>query len=86
MYWLYLQVPDINMLVEIKDSKFTRDTSSMVLINNDFSAREEYILKSRLIKSQKEEINKINTEITDIRSDIFEVKKLLIQLLEGRNG
>jgi hypothetical protein len=74
------------MLVEIKDSKFTRDTSSMVLINNDFSAREEYILKSRLIKSQKEEINKINTEITDIRSDIFEVKKLLIQLLEGRNG
>ena len=74
------------MLVDIKDSKFKRDTSSMVLINNDFSAREEYILKSKLIKSQKDEINKINTEISDIRSDISDVKNLLIQLLEGRNG
>jgi hypothetical protein len=74
------------MLVDVKDTKFVRDSSSMVLINNDFSAREEYILKSKLIKSQKDEINKINTEISDIRSDILDVKKLLIQLLEGRNG
>ena len=74
------------MLVEIKDTKFVRDTSSMALINNDFSAKEEYFLKVMLIKSQKEEINKINTEISEIRSDMSDVKKLLIQLLEGRNG
>ena len=61
------------MLVDVKDTKFVRDSSSMVLINNDFSAREEYILKSKLIKSQKDEINRVKTEIDSLKQDMVEI-------------
>jgi gluconate kinase len=75
----------VNM-VKVEGTAFVRDTSTMALSNTDFTSRNEYFLKAKLIRTQKEEINKINTEITEIRSDISDVKNLLIQLLEGRNG
>ena len=73
-------------IVKVEGTSFVRDTSTMALSNTDFTSRNEYFLKAKLIRTQKDEINKINTEISDIRSDISDVKKLLIQLLEGRNG
>lgn len=73
-------------VVKVEGTSFVRDTSTMALSNTDFTSRNEYFLKAKLIRTQKEEINKINTEMSDIRSDISDVKNLLIQLLEGRNG
>jgi hypothetical protein len=75
------------MLVEVKESKFVRDTSSMVLINKDNSARDEYYQKVRLLKTQKEEINTIKDELHSLKNDMFEIKDLLSQLLgKGKNG
>lgn len=75
------------MFVEVKDSKFVRDTSSMALINKDNSARDEYLTKVRMVKYQKEEINKMKTEISSIKDDVFEIKDILRQLLgKGTNG
>ena len=75
------------MLLDVKDTKFVRDTNSMALINNDNRSKEEYYEKVRMIKAQKEEINNIKSEMAEIRSEISEVKELLIQLLgKGRNG
>ncbi len=75
------------MFVNVKDSKYVRDTNSMALINNDSSAREDYLMKSKILKSQKEEINNIRIEVSSIKNDIDEIKKLLVQLLgKGTNG
>lgn len=75
------------MLLQVNDTNYVRDTNSMALINNDRSAREEYLNKSKAVKSQKEEINSIKTEITSIKSDVNDIKELLKQLIgKGNNG
>lgn len=75
------------MLLEVKDTKFVRDTNSMALMNKDNSARDEYYAKVRMLKHQKEEINSLKVEISSIKDDISDIKHLLAQLLgKGRNG
>ena len=81
VYWLYHLVLVIDMLVDVQDSKFARDTSSMALINNDYSAREEYYSKVRMMTTHKTEINRLNAEVSDMKSELGEVKDLLKQLL-----
>ena len=82
---LYLQV--LNMLVEVKESKFVRDTKSMALINKDNSARDEYYSKVKMLTVQKEEINNIRAEVSTVKNDIEEIKKMLTQLIgKGENG
>jgi septal ring factor EnvC (AmiA/AmiB activator) len=72
------------MLVKVNDSNFVRDTNSMALLNTDSSAKEEYLMKSRLIKSQKEEISKINNEISSLKTDISDIKSMLVQILSDK--
>jgi hypothetical protein len=75
------------MLVEVKESKFVRDTKSMALINKDNSARDEYYSKVKMLTVQKEEINNIRAEVSTVRNDIEEIKKMLTQLIgKGENG
>ncbi len=75
------------MLVEVKESKFVRDTKSMALINKDNSARDEYYSKVKMLTVQKEEINNIRAEVSTVRNDIEEIKKMLKQLIgKGENG
>ena len=81
----FLQV--LNMLLEVKDSKFIRDTKSMALINKDNSARDEYYSKVKMLSIQKEEINNIRAEVSAVKNDIKEIKELLSQLIgKGENG
>jgi hypothetical protein len=59
----------------------------MALINNDRSAKEEYLNKTMMVKRQKEEINNIKTEISSIKNDVNDIKDLLKQLIgKGGNG
>ena len=75
------------MLLEVKDSKFIRDTKSMALINKDNSARDEYYAKVKMLTIQKEEINKIRAEVSTVKNDIEDIKKMLTQLIgKGENG
>lgn len=74
-------------LVQIPGTNYYRDTESMALINKDANGLEEYNMKRRLVANQKEEINKVKTEIESIRNDMKDIKSLMIQLLEkGQNG
>ena len=85
--WHYHLVLVINMLVDVQDSKFARDTSSMALINNDYSAKEEYYSKVRMMNAQKNEINNIRSEINSLKTDMQDIKTLLTQLIgKGGNG
>jgi archaellum component FlaC len=54
----------------------------MGLINKDYTAREEYYAKLRMVKSQKDEINTIKSDIDSLRGDMKDIKSLLEQLLE----
>lgn len=73
--------------VKVEGTAFVRDTKSMGLSNTDFSAKNEYYLKARLLKTQKDEINTIKSDVNSLRSDIQDIKSLLEQLMDkGRNG
>jgi hypothetical protein len=75
------------MLVDVRESKFVRDTKSMALLNKDSAARDEYYSKVRMMTLQKEEINNIKTEIASVKSDVNDIKELLKQLIgKGSNG
>lgn len=75
------------MLVDVKDSKFVRDTNSMALINKDSAARDDYYSRVRMLTNQKEEINNIKSEISSMKSDVNDIKELLKQLIgKGGNG
>jgi hypothetical protein len=73
--------------VKVEGTNFIRDTNTMGLSNQDLTAKNEYLLKVKMIKTQKEEINNVKSEMSQIKNEISEVKELLIQLLgKGRNG
>jgi hypothetical protein len=72
------------MLVKVPGTTFVRDTKTMALINTDQAGMEEYKVKSRLLNTQKTEINNIKSEINDVRNDVKEIKELLL-LLSTRN-
>lgn len=75
------------MLVKVTDSTFVRDIQSGALINQDYSSRDEYYAKVRLITNQKEELNTVRSEIDNIKNDVSEIKQLLFALLnKGSNG
>lgn len=75
------------MEVKVQDSNYVRDTSSMALINKDYAARDEYYSKLRLAMQQKSEINTIKAEMSSVKSDIQDIKKMLELLMDkGRNG
>jgi len=68
------------MLVKVKDSNFVRDTESMALINIDSASKDEYYAKVRLINTQKQDINRVNEEIAGLKSELGEIKQLLLQI------
>lgn len=66
--------------VKVEGTNLVRDTSTMGLSNRDLTGKNEYLMKVNMLKGQKEEINKLKSEIS-------EIKNLLKQLLEkGTNG
>ena len=73
------------MLVKVTGTNFVRDTGSMGLINNDDTARNEYLAKVRMLKTQKDEINTVKAEIAGIKEDMNELKQLMLKLLERNN-
>jgi hypothetical protein len=75
------------MLIQIPDTSFVRDTSSMALINKDQNGLNEYMKKRQLLASQKGEINIMKSDIEGLKSDMQEIKQLLVQLIgKGSNG
>lgn len=67
--------------VKVEDSDFIRDTHSRAIINTNYSARDEYFAKVKMLTANKSEINKLNNEINEIKSELSGIKELLEQLL-----
>lgn len=73
------------MIVKTDNNDFNRDTNSMALLNSNRSAKEEYFAKAKMMQIQKTEIARINTEIDSLKTDISDIKSMLIQLLADKN-
>ena len=68
-------------LVRVTGTNFVRDINSRAIMPIDNTEKNEYYAKLKLVKNQKEEINKVKSEIDCIRTDMCEIKSLLQQLL-----
>ena len=66
--------------LKIEGTEMLRDTSNMSLINKDKSELEGYLNKRKAMMEQKREINNIRNEVLELKSDISQIKELLIQL------
>ncbi len=51
------------MLVKVEGTNLYRDTETMALINRDTKEKNDYVMKSRLIKNQKDQINTVKEEM-----------------------
>ena len=54
-------------LVQITGTTFVRDTDTMGVINRDKNGLEDYLKKRNLMATQKEEINNMKTELSEIK-------------------
>jgi len=72
-------------LVKIEGANFVRDIKTMQLSSTDYTERNEYYLKVRLLKTQKQEINKLNEELSSIKNDMLDIKQLLAELIKDKN-
>jgi hypothetical protein len=68
-------------LVRVTGTNFVRDINSRAILPIDNTEKNEYYAKLKLVKLQKEEINKVKSEIDCIKTDMCEIKALLQQLL-----
>lgn len=59
-----------------------RDTESMALLNTNITEKNEYYAKVRMLKNQKDELNKVNTEISELKNEMNDIKSLLKQLID----
>jgi len=69
-------------LIQTEDSRFSRDTSSMALINNDKAAYLQY--KAR--RAQGNKVSELSTEVASLKQDMVEIKSMLVTIVEGING
>ena len=72
------------MLVKVEGTTFMRDTKTMALINTDLAGLEDYKMKSKLLTTQKTEINNIKQDIDGLKDDVKVIKELLLQLASGK--
>lgn len=69
-------------MVKVTGTNFVRDTTSMGLSNINQAEKDEYYTRSRMLSTQKNEINKVKDEIQSIKNDMGEIKELMLKLLD----
>lgn len=72
-----------NKYLKVKGSELVRDTYNMSIVNRDKQELEAYLNKRKVLSEQKKEINTIKDEVFALKSDISEIKQLLLQLTKG---
>lgn len=66
--------------MKVDGLEMVRDMSNMSLINTDKNELESYLNKRKILLEQKNEINSIKEDVSNLQADISTIKNLLIQL------
>jgi hypothetical protein len=69
-------------LLKVQGTKLVRDPRTGAIINQDRAGLEEYLAKRRGMESQREEINKVKSDMDEMKQDLTDIKSLLQKLLE----
>jgi hypothetical protein len=69
-------------LLKVQGTKLVRDPRNGAIINQDKSGLDEYMAKRRGMESQREEINKVKSDMDGMKQDLTDIKSLLQKLLE----
>jgi len=70
-------------LIPVKDSKsLFRDEETGAILNKDETEYLTYIENRKKLLSDKERINNLENQLTDVRSDINDIKNMLLKVLK----
>jgi len=64
-------------------TNLVRDTDTNAIINTDKTGYKSYIANRNKLLSDKERIDKLETQVSDIKGDLSEIKDLLLKALKG---
>ena len=64
-------------------TNLVRDTDTNAIINTDKTGYKAYITNRDKLLSDKERIDKLETQVSDIKGDLSEIKDLLLKALKG---
>jgi len=70
--------------VKVKGMSMVRDTRNNSIINQDKIEFDNYINKRKTMLAQKEEINSIKEDVTNLKTSIEQIKDLLIQVIQDK--
>jgi len=70
--------------VKVKGMSMVRDTRNNSIINQDKIEFDNYINKRNTMLAQKEEINSIKEDVTNLKTSIEQIKDLLIQVIQDK--
>lgn len=72
-----------NELIKVKDHKdLARDSYSRAVVNTNMSAYEAAVKRSRAAQEQKDALRDAVRDINTLKSEMHEIKNLLIKLME----
>ena len=61
-----------------------RDLKSQAIINTDSNAYARYMARKAKQSKKDDEMRKVVREVNEIKSEMFEIKKLLREIKDGR--
>jgi hypothetical protein len=74
-------------MIKITGTNFYRDPESMALVNKDAAGLEDYKMKRNMMATQRDEINKVKTELAGIKGDMSDIRQMILQLMDKhKNG
>ena len=65
-------------------SHLIRDLKSQAIINTDSDAYARYMTRKAKQSKKDDEMRKVVREVNEIKSEMFEIKKLLREIKDGR--
>lgn len=70
-------------LIPVKDNKgLFRDMNTNSIVNTDTNQYQSYISNREKLSSDKERIDNLENQLTDVRSDLNDIKDLLLKALK----
>ena len=72
-------------VVKVKGhTHLVRDLKSQAIINTDSDAYARYMTRKAKQQKKDEEMRSVVREVNSLKTDMFEIKKLLMEIKDGR--
>ena len=70
--------------IKVKDNEhLIRNTNSNCIVNTNKAEYEEYLVRRKLKKSEKNKVDNLERDISTLKNEITEIKDLLRSLVNG---